>query len=766
MTRDVKLENRYTYVFVTDREPLLPAPNLYPDPELYPGDSGGSYIEANIVAGSMKLDEVLVDTELEFGNLYHDKFECTLYDVEQDLSGYYLYVYQDDNNVIKHIFSGVIESSKRDRMGGDRKVIAYSISTKYAEKNVADWWNNFWRVNSSATLLKLRTSLLEYYGILFEDVELPNDAIVLTKNAELSFLSFASMLRMICELNCCFPHFDREQQMRFFVLDDTAPATNIENLYEGSNSTFEDYSTDPITGVQFLDSDGKIKYFVGSQDNMYVVSKDNMLIHYMGTQQLTTIGDNMLSYIEGIHYTPSNVKMVVGDLSYNLGDKIYTQNGIFYIFQNSYSGTQLIEETMSAKGSKKFDTDKRALQTSTILLNEKVARLEMDVEHFETEFVDYKEETSTKFTQTAASITAEVNARSQADGQLSTRITQNATSISSEVSARKEGDRALSSTITQTASSITSTVTQQINTERNRAETAESNISQYAHSITLDVSNGSTSSTIKLKAGSAEIASKTIKMDGLVKFSNLEAAGETEINGDNITTGSITDKQGNTTFDLENGYLTMHNGEIVLGQNEKCKITSEGKFEGKDVHITGGEIIFTGTGGYTTATINSAGVYGFWVGVRDGTGHTHGHFVGGEQGNSIWLNQPGGSGADLYTYGTMYAADFRSSSDARLKDDIQDLDEEDAKDFIMALKPKSFEWKGKNPSLTDGRHHGFIAQDVQELSYDNWNVTSTTSGNLLALHYIEIIADLVSVVQQQEKRIQALEEALKGEKHE
>lgn len=74
-----------------------------------------------------------------------------------------------------------------------------------------------------------------------------------------------------------------------------------------------------------------------------------------------------------------------------------------------------------------------------------------------------------------------------------------------------------------------------------RLEDAEGNISaidQYARSITLSVTNGETSSTIKLLAGGVQIASQVISMDGLVTFTGLEA-GTTVINGGCIQTGLI-----------------------------------------------------------------------------------------------------------------------------------------------------------------------------------------------------------------------------------
>lgn len=67
-----------------------------------------------------------------------------------------------------------------------------------------------------------------------------------------------------------------------------------------------------------------------------------------------------------------------------------------------------------------------------------------------------------------------------------------------------------------------------------------STISQTVNGLTLEVSNGSTSSTIKLLSSSMELASQRIYFSGMVTFSDLSGEGTTTINGSNITTGTIT----------------------------------------------------------------------------------------------------------------------------------------------------------------------------------------------------------------------------------
>lgn len=71
------------------------------------------------------------------------------------------------------------------------------------------------------------------------------------------------------------------------------------------------------------------------------------------------------------------------------------------------------------------------------------------------------------------------------------------------------------------------------------AEGAVSTLSQTVNGLTLSVSNGSYSSTIKLMSGSIQLASSTISFSGMVTFADLRGEGTTTINGSNITTGTI-----------------------------------------------------------------------------------------------------------------------------------------------------------------------------------------------------------------------------------
>lgn len=66
-------------------------------------------------------------------------------------------------------------------------------------------------------------------------------------------------------------------------------------------------------------------------------------------------------------------------------------------------------------------------------------------------------------------------------------------------------------------------------------------ISAFKDGLEFSVTNGSTSSTLKLMSGATELSSASITFSGIVTFESLSTSspGTTVINGDNITTGRI-----------------------------------------------------------------------------------------------------------------------------------------------------------------------------------------------------------------------------------
>lgn len=137
-----------------------------------------------------------------------------------------------------------------------------------------------------------------------------------------------------------------------------------------------------------------------------------------------------------------------------------------------------------------------------------------------------------------------------AEGNIST-LQQTATSLTSRIQ-DAEGNL---SVLQQTAQSLSVRIS---NTEGDL-----STLTQTVNSITLSVSNGDESSTIQLLKNGIAISSQLIQFTGMVTFQDLAGSGKTVINGDNITTGTISAlTMDGCTFKSTLGYNGTVGGEL------------------------------------------------------------------------------------------------------------------------------------------------------------------------------------------------------------
>lgn len=123
----------------------------------------------------------------------------------------------------------------------------------------------------------------------------------------------------------------------------------------------------------------------------------------------------------------------------------------------------------------------------------------------------------------------------------------------------------------------------------------QSLISSEVNGLSLSVTNGTDSSTIKLKSGSIEISSQTVKFTGDIIFATNLTDGTTTISGNNIKTGTISasrlDLSGVASIsDLSNGTTTINGSCIKTGTIDADRLNLTGYLKATDV----------GSGGTTT----------------------------------------------------------------------------------------------------------------------------------------------------------------------
>jgi len=107
-----------------------------------------------------------------------------------------------------------------------------------------------------------------------------------------------------------------------------------------------------------------------------------------------------------------------------------------------------------------------------------------------------------------------------------------------------------------------------------------------------------------------------------------------------------------------------------------------------------------------------------------------------------------------------------TSSDERLKKNIEDLTLDDAKRLVESVRPRKFRFKSE--AHEKGERYGFIAQELREALDDESGIEFTNSHNFHNVHYMDFIAPICKIIQDQQIQIELLKNEInttKGEKN-
>lgn len=249
-------------------------------------------------------------------------------------------------------------------------------------------------------------------------------------------------------------------------------------------------------------------------------------------------------------------------------------------------------------------------------------------------------------------------------------------------------------------------------------------------------------------AGDIIADGEILTYSGLTVGSNVSVSGGTK----------VTIKNGNIVSDK--GTLTLIKGDVeangiidAIGQEIGGKITStfdviagRNLIAGQHIYANNGSIY---CGGDSKAY--NALFVGYDINGNPGAGLGNGYICNDLYvGYTITTPQTGCGTGNIYCNGTVIPSDKRN------KKDIKSLNNK-SEDFIYSLNPVEFKYK--NP-YDEKVHHGFIAQEVQELIDEDNALVQEGFAGMLGISYTEIIADLVKVVQNQNDRIKKLEEMI------
>lgn len=405
--------DRQVIIYIYDVEnALFPSDDLFPDEDLYPGE-GTLIIEAGetdygIVSGSMKYEELIVDSNIVFGQCISNRFECEVFNISYDISGKTIYIVAKENGTQIPIFKGKVDDSTTDIYSYNRKIVAYDEFYYKRNMNVAEWWNDYWSNRESSTLKELRDSLCEYVGLEFTERNLPNDSLVIKKDTEYTSITFTDLLKMICELQGCFPNIDRMGVLDFITLEPDSQPLELVDKYERNTASFQTYTTATITGIQVYADASSLSQTVGGDDNPYSISGNIFLLN-MTAEEIESCCQVLLDAIKNISYKPSSIPMIVSELDMILGEKVSTESGICYIFKNEYSGSLLVEEKITCAAVGEYLEKKASSVNNEIIAGRKSSKIEQTLDGFIQQVSDNLKEVSSEYKQTAEAIVLKVD---------------------------------------------------------------------------------------------------------------------------------------------------------------------------------------------------------------------------------------------------------------------------------------------------------------------------------------------------------------------
>ena len=312
--------------------------------------------QIGIASGTLRLKRSIVDTDIEFGVPIASEFSVELFNIEEDLRGWEIEVSLKDTTqpvpIYTALFTGVIDSSKTDNIGHTRQIVAYDWIYYHRDDNVASWWNNYWQPATGYSIKTVRNAFLQYLGFTTPTKSYVNDtdSIISWSSDDLPIMStitVGQVLKMLCEMQGTFPFIDPFGNLDFATLDDTY-TVDITGQYETGNSTWEDFTTDTITGVSLYSSSEDLLTSVGTVDNVYNIAGNIWLMHLEDYyhDNVITVLTNLLNFIDDIQYKPCNIKMIKSNINLYLGQRVLTDRGYTYVMSNELSGVCFVEQTI------------------------------------------------------------------------------------------------------------------------------------------------------------------------------------------------------------------------------------------------------------------------------------------------------------------------------------------------------------------------------------------------------------------------------------
>lgn len=402
--------------------------------------------------GTFALEESLCsESELKFGACEANCVKFTARNTAGNIIGKTISIEEtidgDSQNSMPYgVFKVASDVPTSDRT--KRQITAYDAMYDIINTDVKSWYAG---LSFPMTLKQFRDSFFAHLGIAQVETSLVNDSMTVNKTivatqtddssavTEESAISGKTVVTAICEINGCFGNINREGKFEYVFLKAITsalyPAEDLfpsDNLFPSDANTesmtghyitfdYEDFQSKAITQLEIKTSEDNAGAIVGTAGNNYSIT-GNFLVSDKTGAELEQIANNLLPIMKQAVYTPIKSCTCVGNPCLTLGEPIQfnTTREIVetYLLQRTLTGVQSKRDSISAQGTQTHSAKVNSIRDTIESVERRTGKLERNADHLQSTYEDLEKQTSSKFEQTAESISAEVNRAQKAEGAL------------------------------------------------------------------------------------------------------------------------------------------------------------------------------------------------------------------------------------------------------------------------------------------------------------------------------------------------------------
>lgn len=402
--------------------------------------------------GTFALEESLCsESELKFGACEANCVKFTARNTAGSIIGKTISIEEtidgDSQNPMPYgVFKVASDVPTADRT--KRQITAYDAMYDIINADVKAWYAG---LSFPMTLKQFRDSFFAHLGIAQVETSLANDSMTVNKTivatqtddssavTEESAISGKTVVTAICEINGCFGNINRQGKFEYVFLKAIAsalyPAEDLfpaDNLFPSDANTesmtghyiafdYEDFQSKEITQLEIKTSEDNAGAIVGTAGNNYSIT-GNFLVSDKTGAELEQIANNLLPIMKQAVYTPIKSCTCVGNPCLTLGEPIRfnTTREIVetYLLQRTLTGVQSKRDSISAQGTQTHSAKVNSIRDTIESVERRTGKLERNADHLQSTYEDLEKQTSSKFEQTAESISAEVNRAQKAEGAL------------------------------------------------------------------------------------------------------------------------------------------------------------------------------------------------------------------------------------------------------------------------------------------------------------------------------------------------------------